>query len=169
MKRKSLFFIILAIYAITASSQTLRRASSYKLETKQCAVPRLLLITDDLVDIVDSVVLEFNKCKKQNAGYPWIVSIQLDCAEDRKDLYCISFSQSMFSDATAEGYGFFYYGGLLFIVKGVQCEQLFKKTNEKKRFEFYKDAPSFIFDPPRWLYVYDGEKLIEIEKSPCGG
>lgn len=169
MKTRFILTIALAIHITVSSAQTLRHTGDYSLEINHCEVSRLMIIDSSLLHIIDSVVIEYKRCPTCNSTYPWIISTRLDCVKDRENMYCIEISQSLFSDATEEGYGFFYYKGALFIVMGVQCPGLFKKTKTKKVFRMYKDVPVFIFDPPRWLYVYDGRCFFQIHKSPCGG
>lgn len=169
MKRKGLIIIALLLLAFTTAAQTSRRAIDAKVETETVDIPRLLICDDNFARVIDGIVLEYKRCKSFNMDYPFIVYIKLDCVADRKELYCISISQSLFSDATEEGYGFFDYKGIIFIVRGIPLTSLFRKTHEMRTTIVYKSDQSYIFDPPRWLYVYDGKNMLEIYKSPCGG
>ena len=77
----------------------------------------------------------------------------------------------MFANATQKGYGYFFHNGFLFFVHGLFCSTIFQMTTEKLLFPFFIDeyAEFDLFDPPRWLYIFDNKLFYKYHSSPCGG
>lgn len=145
-----------------------------------------IILNKDFQHILDVLIEEYRRCESIENGYHFTISIQkatiLEATEKKglkigydtenvndtniaKSLYI---SRSYFKGYVSKGYGFFYYKESLFVLIGIQLEDLFRITKKTHSFSF-RDEPVLIFDPPRWSFCYWNNSFYFIDKSPCGG
>ena len=134
-----------------------------------------ILVNEDFNCILDTIIEEYNQCKNKKKGHHFTITIGEFSDEEYLGMKSLSICESYYKDFisyyddfVSDGYGFFYYKSHLFILYGLQSNDIFKKTENSQIFP-YKREPITIFDPSRWLYYYWNKKFYLADSSPCGG
>jgi len=163
MKKIYLIFIVSIFFYGILSAQNNRE----KKDTKE-ATELKVVDTKFLLDL-DTIINKYQKCQNFDELHPWEIFIESVKNYLDKEIKSFYISQSFYKDAPLEGYGYFYYRNILFMVNGEKESNVFQMTNNSKVFDVYNEIPAMIFDPPRAQYYYIDEKFIFLYISPCGG
>ena len=126
-----------------------------------------IIVNEDFEYVLDISIEGYNKCKTKREGHHFEITIGEFEDKEYSGMKSLSISRSFYKDFISNGYGFFYYKGYLFILYGLQLNNIFKKTDNTQTFS-YKQTPICIFDPPRWLYCYWNKEFYVVESFPCG-
>jgi hypothetical protein len=146
-------------------------------DTSNKVLSEFIVINEDFEYILNTLIEEYNKCKNKEKGHHFTITIGEFKDEKYMDIKIFSICESFYKgfvsyydDFISDGYGFFYYKDYLFILYGLQLDNILKKTGKAKTFS-YKQVPPCIFDPPRWYYYYWEKEFYVVEgyASPCGG
>jgi hypothetical protein len=168
------------------SNDKITNKNNLEIDSNKITLSSFIITNETFKNILDITLEEYNNCDNVEKGYYFYISIHYAIVKDSAGTKCISvvndsidtkgyavaksiyISRSYYKEFVSRGYGFFYYKGYLFILVGEQLIDIFKKTNNVKKFLF-KDEPIEIFDPPRWWYCFWNEKFYFAHGSPSGG
>jgi hypothetical protein len=154
----------------TSSRKNVNHLNQNKIEidTNNIILSEFIVVSADFDYLLDSSIVEYNKCEKLEKGYHFTISIGDAKIKERSGMKSLYICRSYYKDFVSRGYGFFYYRDYLFVLEGQQLEDIFWKTNGTKKF-LYKQEPVSIFDPPRWLYYFWNKEFYLADSAPCGG
>jgi len=168
MKKFIVFIpVILTLYANNLHAQRISNNEGVKTFLKE--IKELTILDTNLLAIIDEFLTDHVKCVDFNVNHPWLLNIKEADNDANKRVYSFYFSRSYFEDASLEGWGYFYYKGVLFVVRGEFTPLVLKGNTRTKKVKMFKNEPVMIFDPPRVLYFYMDNKFYKYYSVPCGG
>jgi len=144
---------------ITIKDTSIRKSVNHlnqnnsEVDTNNIILSEFIVVNGDFDYILDSSMVEYEKCEKLEKGYHFTILISDAKIKERSGVKNLYICRSYYKDFVSRGYGFFYYRDYLFVLEGQQLAEIFRKTSKTKSFQ-YKQEPVTIFDPPRWLYYF---------------
>ena len=165
------FFIVLTIFLFLYANliHAQRISNNEGVKTIEKEIIELTILDTNLLAIIDEFVNVHKKCVDFNVNHPWLLNIKKAENDANIQVMSFNFSRSYFEDATLEGWGYFYYKTILFVVRGEYAPMIFSVKMRTIKLKMFINVPIMIFDPPRMLYYYMDKKFYKYYSVPCGG